>query len=209
MHLHLGLGLSSFYPLTEVNEGTQEAALASGCFIMIRREAYYSVGTWEIVRYQVTEDIALSKAIKRKGLRLNVLRGKTMVRTKAFDSLGELAGFWKRTFYGGLEKNVPKAIKLCLNYMTLIVLFGIFVSSAAMLARCTLDSTHVALFLISGVGMATVMISYGIVVKKEQGSAWYGISAPLGLILSAWIALSTFLLVLTDKGIRWRGSVYK
>ncbi|MBI5249592.1 MAG: glycosyltransferase [Desulfomonile tiedjei] len=209
VHLHLGLGLSSFYSLTDVNDATRESALASGCFIMIRREAYQAVGTWREFKEQVTEDIALSKAVKRNGLRLNVLRGENMVTTKPFESFSELAGFWKRTFYGGLEKNIPRMTRLCLNFLTLIVLFGIFVYSALVLASETSEMIHIALFVISCAGMAAVMISYGIVVKKEHGSALYGLSAPLGLFLGAWIAISTFLMVWTDQGIQWRGSVYK
>lgn len=209
VHLHLGLGLSSFYPLTDVNDATKTAALASGCFIMIRRGAYHAVGTWKNFRDQLTEDIALGKAVKRNSLRLNVLRGGEMVRTKSFDSLMELAAFWKRTFYGGLEKNIPRMIKLCLNYITLIILLGLSIYSGLALASGISDATHIVLFIISCAGMSSVMISYGIVVTKEHGSAWYGVSAPLGLILGAWIAMSAFLLVLTNQGIHWRGSVYR
>jgi uncharacterized protein YqgC (DUF456 family) len=96
-----------------------------------------------------------------------------------------------------------------MNYISLIILLGMFIYSGIMLAAETRDYIHVALFIMSAFGMASVMISYGIVVKKEHGNAWYGVSAPLGLLLGAWIALSTFLVLLTDQGIWWRGSVYK
>lgn len=209
MHPHLALGLSSFYPLTDVNDPNKKAALASGCFLLIRKESYDAVGAWKNFRDQITEDIALSKAVKRKGLKLNVLRGGNMVRTKPFGSLAELAGFWTRTFCGGLEKSIPMMIRLCLNYVTLIILFGIFIASGAALLAGGNDAPHLALFAISGVGMAVVMVSYGVVVKKEHGSAWYGISAPLGLFIGAWIALRSLVMVLTNQGIQWRGTLYK
>lgn len=209
LHPHLALGLSSFYPLTDVNDANKKAALASGCFLMLRKEAYEALGSWKNFKNQITEDIALSKAVKQKGLTLNVLRGGNMVRTKPFESLAELAGFWTRTFCGGLEKSIPLMIKLCLNYVTLIILLGIFIGSGAALAAGANDALHFALFAISGFGMAVVMISYGVVVKKEHGSAWYGLSAPLGLFVGAWIALRSLVMVLTNQGIRWRGTLYK
>jgi cellulose synthase/poly-beta-1,6-N-acetylglucosamine synthase-like glycosyltransferase len=209
VHPHLALGLSSFYPLTDVNDANKKAALASGCFLMLRREAYEAVGGWKNFRDQITEDIALSKAVKQKGLRLKVLRGGNMVRTKPFDGLAELAGFWTRTFTGGLEKSILKMMKLCLNYVTLIVLLGIFIASGAAVASGGADALQLASFVISGVGTAVVMISYGIVVKKEHGSAWYGFSAPLGLFLGGWIAVRSFVTVLTNRGIPWRGTLYK
>jgi len=209
VHLHLALGLSSFYPLMKVNDEGEKEALASGCFIMIRKEAYYSVGTWEHFRRQVTEDIALGKDIKARGLKLNVLRGQDLIRTKPFETLKELIGFWRRTFYGGLEKSIPKMIKLCLNYITLIVLFGLSIYSGAVLEEGAGDVSHAVLFAISTAVAAVVMISYGIVIKKEHGKPVYGFSAPIGLVIGAWIAVSTFAMVLSNRGVSWRGSVYK
>ncbi len=97
VHPHLALGLSSFYPMLDVNDVSKSAGLASGCFLMMTKKAYEKAGTWKAFRTEITEDIALSKALKRKGMRLNFLRGGQLVQTKPFGSFAELAAFWKRT----------------------------------------------------------------------------------------------------------------
>ena len=50
VHPHLALGISSFYPLTDVNDQAKSAALASGCFIMITKEYYLKV--WDLGTFQ-------------------------------------------------------------------------------------------------------------------------------------------------------------
>ncbi len=206
---HLALGFSSMYPLTQVNDPYEKAALASGCFIMIRRQAYEQVGSWERFRREITEDVALSKAIKAAGLRLNVMRGGDLVRTKPFGSLGDVCRFWKRTFYGGLEKSIPKIMRLTANYVVLTILFGFFLVSAVLMLLGNTESATVTLFVLSTVGMTAVVIPYGFIVRQEQGHWWYGLTAPLGMAISAWVAFSALLAVISGRGIYWRGSVYR
>jgi cellulose synthase/poly-beta-1,6-N-acetylglucosamine synthase-like glycosyltransferase len=209
VHPHLALGLSSFYPLMDVNDVSKKAGLASGCFIMIAKKAYEKAGTWKAFRTEVTEDIALSKALKRKGMRLNFLRGGELVQTKPFVSFAELAAFWQRTFYGGLEQKITKYIKLCLNYVTLLALFAFLIYSVSVIAGGNPSAGDWILCALSALGTCAVMIPYGVVVEREHGSRWYGFSAPIGIALSAWVALSILLMLLTKRGIHWRGSVYK
>ncbi len=117
---HLALGLSYFYPLTEVNDSTKPAAVASGCFIMISRSAYHTVGTWETFKDQLTEDVALAKAVKANGLKMGLMRGGDLIRTRPFESLSEVCSFWRRTFYGALERSIPKIMRLIVNYVSLV-----------------------------------------------------------------------------------------
>lgn len=209
VHPHLALGLSSFFPMLDVNDMSKRTGLASGCFLMMTKKAYEKAGTWKAFRTEVTEDIALSKALKQKGMRLNFLRGGELVQTKPFESFAELAAFWKRTFYGGLEQSITRCIKLCLNYITLLALLAFLIYSIVMIAGGNPSTGLWILGALSALGMCAVVIPYGMVVEKEHGSRWYGFSAPIGLALSAWVALSTLIMLLTKRGIHWRGSVYR
>jgi cellulose synthase/poly-beta-1,6-N-acetylglucosamine synthase-like glycosyltransferase len=206
---HLALGFSSVYPLTQVNDPQEKAALASGCFIMIRRRAYEQIGSWKRFRREITEDVALSKAVKLSGFRLYVMRGGDLVRTKPFARLRDVCRFWKRSFYGGLEKSIPKILRLTANYVVLTILFGFFLLSAVLMLFGYTASANVALFVLSTLGMTGVVIPYGFIVRQEQGPWWYGLTAPLGMAISAWVAFSALLAVVTGRGINWRGSVYR
>jgi chlorobactene glucosyltransferase len=206
---HLALGFSSMYPLTEVNDPDKEAALASGCFIMIRREAYNQVGSWKRYRQEICEDVALSKSVKAARLKLNVMRGGNLVRTKPFGRLMDVCRFWKRTFYGGLNKSILKILRLTANYVVLTILFGVFVFSVGLLVAGLTEPQNVLLVILSTLALSAVVIPYGFVVQQEQGSWWYGLTAPLGMVISAAVAISALFAVVSGRGIQWRGSVYK
>jgi len=206
---HLELGLSTFYPLNEVNDRNSAAALASGSFMMLTRKTYEDLGTWSRFRTEITEDLALSKAAKAQGYKLAVARANTGVRTRKFESVGELRSFWKRTLYGGLEKDVFKLLKISFNYVSLSVLsVCFFVTAAAVLSGKGTLPVQI-LLVMSSATMAAVVIAYGSFTRNEFGNWLYGLTAPIGILFGVWITLSTLMTVLGDRGIYWRGSRYK
>ncbi len=210
MHPHLALGFSSICPLGEVNDPNKEAALASGSFIMIRRDAYEQVGTWERFKEEITEDIALSKAIKAHGLKLLVAVAHDYVRTRPFLDIQAMRRFWQRTFYGGFEKNLAKISRLILNYGSLGVVVPLLMalSIGALCAGQGSLPIHL-LLVVSAATMAATIAGYTIFVRTMQAHWAYGLTAPVGLLAAAWVAANTVLAVLKDQGIRWRGSVYR
>ncbi len=209
VHPHLALGLSYFYPLTEVNDATKPAAMASGCFIMITKRAYREVGTWETFRSQVTEDVALAKAVKAKGLKMGLMRGGDLVRTRPFATLSEVCRFWERTYYGALEQSIPKMVRLVFNYVSLVLLTLFFVFSGVLLLFGTDTAPINGLFAMSTLAMAAVIIPYSVFIRLEHGNWLYGLLAPVGIFVGAWVAVSTLGTVVMDKGIQWRGSLYR
>jgi cellulose synthase/poly-beta-1,6-N-acetylglucosamine synthase-like glycosyltransferase len=206
---HLALGLSYLYPLSEVNDETKPAALSSGAFIMITRAAYEKVGTWERFRDSVTEDIAMSRAVKDEGLKLLVARADGAVRTRGFNGLGELCRFWRRTLYGGLEKSGAKIFRLTLSYFALLVVTLLFAASGVMLTSGRGDLSTASLFLFSGLAGALVIIPFSIFINNRPGDWRYGPTAPFGVAVAFWVTLSTLFTVLADIGIHWRGSRYR
>lgn len=209
VHPHLALGLSYFYPLTEVNDSAKPAAMASGCFIMISKSAYREVGTWETFRSQVTEDVALAKAVKARGLKMGLMRGGDLVRTRPFETLSEVCRFWKRTYYGALEQSIPKMVRLVFNYASLVLLTLFFAFSGVLLLAGTDTAPINALFAMSTLAMAAVIIPYSVFIRLEHGNWMYGLMAPVGIFVGAWVAVNTLGTVVMDKGIQWRGSLYR
>lgn len=209
VHPHLILALCSIYPLQDVNDAKKDVGIASGAFIMIHRDVYASVGTWKRVKCEITEDLALGRAVKASGHRLLLARGGDLVRTRKFENLSELAGFWTRTLYGGLQKNIVKTIHVIMNYVLLIVLSACLIVTVALtLTGRGNFPVHLTLA-ISSVAMIGVMFAYGAFTRRESGSWVYGITAPIGIVLSAWIAFKALIVLLTGRGIHWRGSLYR
>jgi len=209
VHTHLSFGISFFYPLHLVNDQGNPAALASGCFLMIRRDVYEEIGTWARLKNEVTEDVALSKLLKAGGRRLLVLRAREMVHTKPFDRLGDVCRFWQRTFYGALERSIPKVVRLVTNYVALSVLSALFVVSGIACLTGAARLPVCLLFAVTALVMAAVIIPSAVIIHQERGHWAYGLTMPVGVLIAAWVAVSTLIRILSNEGIRWRGSLYK
>ncbi len=209
VYTHLALGISFFYPLTEVNDTAKPGGIASGCFIMLRKTVYDEIGTWRSFRHEVTEDVALSKAVKAHGRKLMVLRGAGVISTKPFDGISEVCGFWKRTYYGGLERDKIRMLRLTTNFVALTVTAFLFVISGIALFQGAATVGMTLLFFLTAMATAAVIIPFSFFIDQEDGNWLYGFTAPLGIAISAWVAFSALVAVLSDQGISWRGSVYK
>jgi cellulose synthase/poly-beta-1,6-N-acetylglucosamine synthase-like glycosyltransferase len=209
VHIHMALGLSYFFPLPDVNDQANPAGLASGCYIMMKRRAYDDIGTWDRFRQEVTEDVALSKAVKARGMKLAVLRAGDMVRTRPFSRIHDVCLFWKRTFYGGLDKSIAKILRLCTNYVALAFLFALCVVSGGAWLNGGATGATTLLFVLAFVDVAAVVVPVAVFIRMEHGYWPYSLAAPVGAIIAAWVCLSTVTAIISDRGIKWRGSRYR
>ncbi len=209
VYLHLALGFSYFNPILDVNDTSKSAAMASGCFIMITKSAYEKVGSWKALRTEISEDVAMSRRIKAMGMTLNLFRGDTLVRTRPFRSLSEVWSFWKRTFYGGLNKSVRKLLWLTCNYASLTVVFLIAAVSGLLCVRGEATAFTAAVFVISTLASAAVIIPSCLLIRQEESNWAYGLLAPIGIFMSMLVALNTVIAIVANQGIPWRGSLYK
>lgn len=209
VHPHLALGFSSFFPLSDVNHPGKTAAIASGCFIMLRRGAYHEIGTWKHFRNEITEDVAMSRALKAGGFSLRVIRGEGLVRTKPFGNLKNLTNFWRRTLYGGLEKSLARIIRLSSNYISLFSLYVLLVVAVWDVASGNPTGPKLVLLGLSALTTAAVVVPFAIFLRRENIHPLYALTVPVGLAISAFITLSTLGAVITGTGIKWRDSVYQ
>jgi chlorobactene glucosyltransferase len=209
VHTHMALGIAFYYPLTEVNDRAKPAGLASGCFIMMKKQTYEEIGTWERFRRELTEDVALSKAVKATGGKLMVLRGGNLICTRPFEKLSEVCMFWKRTFYGGLDKSVPKLLRLTTNYLVLTLLSGLFVGSGIVWLQGEASLPVKLLLVCTTLAMTATVVPLVVFIRQERGHWPYGLTVPVGTLIGAWVAFTTAVTIVANDGIRWRGSVYK
>lgn len=205
----LAFGLLDFYPLRDVNDLAKPAALASGTFIMISKEAYRKVGTWRAVRNEITEDIAFAKRAKQAGLKLKVLRGNEFVRTEPFKRVSELFSYWKRVYYGGFERSGLQVARVAANHTALFLVYVLFGISMAMCLASGATFTVATLLLVTFLTIIAVSIPQQAFLKRQHGNRLYGFVAPVGFLLGACVSLSALFAIVFDKGILWHGSSYR
>ncbi len=206
---HMALVISYFFPLNSINDPNSEAAVASGCFIMISAKTYRELGTWSKLKSQLTEDIAIARMAKSVGKKICVGRS-DMVRTKAFSNVFDLARFWRRTFYGALDNNLIKIMRLWLNYTPLLIPFGLTIYLVfRMLMDEDCGSRELIIFFMSVATIAAIEIPLGIFLRNYHGKWAYTFLAPVGILTGSWIATWLFFTKVFNVGIEWRGSIYK
>lgn len=209
VHVHLALGFACLSSIDEVNTADRRAAVASGCFIMVTREAYTRLGGWAAFRTEITEDVAFSRAAKGCGMKYHLLQDSHLVRTRPFCSLAELTAFWTRTFYGGLERRIPALLELACTYAAL---FAAFLMLLFAMAATVIGGPNILMILLFAAAflatLAFILPTCFLLTREKVSWAW-GLTAPLGVLISFYVIVRTLVIALTKGGIRWRGSLYK
>jgi chlorobactene glucosyltransferase len=201
-------GLSVGFPGWRVNDPERPDAIASGQFILIRKEVYRATGGHVAVRERIDEDKALAELVKGLGYRLILADGRAVARTRMYTNL---KGIWE-----GFTKN----IYLGLRDRPGLLLFGGIVG--------LLGALVLPLWLVGGLfwlgvegGWQPTFISiqagllwaYLLFVRARQANAldispFYAFTLPLGALIFTAMMVASTVIVLSGKGVRWKERVY-
>jgi glycosyltransferase involved in cell wall biosynthesis len=88
--------LASVYPPKEVNDPESSVAAANGQFLMVEREAYFSVGGHGAVGTKVLEDVALARLFKESGEGIWFRYGPEVVAARMYGSASEMMRGWRK-----------------------------------------------------------------------------------------------------------------
>jgi cellulose synthase/poly-beta-1,6-N-acetylglucosamine synthase-like glycosyltransferase len=91
--------LSRRYSFANVNNPVMPDAAANGQFLLIRRDAYATIGGHTAVANYVLEDVALARRVKQAGLGLYFASGRGIVRTRMYRSFGAMWEGWTKNLY--------------------------------------------------------------------------------------------------------------
>ena len=96
------------YHPSRVNRARRERDLiANGQFILVPRSSYEAVGTHEVVRSEVAEDLALAQAFYRGGKRVHFAFAERYMETRMYRRLGEMVEGWSKNMALGAPLMLP------------------------------------------------------------------------------------------------------
>jgi glycosyltransferase involved in cell wall biosynthesis len=147
--------LGSRFRFAEINDPKNSAAAANGQFILIRRDAYKSVGGHASIAGDVLEDVALARRVKAAGYRIWFGSGKGIVRVRMYRSFMAMWEGWKKNLYslmGGSVTAVKTEIARALLPIVLVLLVAIGTGG---ITRSILFATVVL-----GMGFLGILIAY-------------------------------------------------
>lgn len=205
--LPCGLYLLSFsQDLTKIQAPESKEVVATGQFMLVRREAYERVGGLARVAYSIVEDLEFARLLKRSGHRVLMMDGTRLLSTRMYTG-------WQ-TLWPGFAKNL---IDLVGGARALIVTAAIALAMAWAavllpiidLAGCLHGSNDACLAAIpAGLGAAA---AFGL----HLGGAiyfripvFYGLIFPLGYTAGALIAFDSLRWRLMGR-VTWKGRVYR
>ncbi len=204
--------LSVGFSPRKVNDPNTRDAISNGQFIFIKRSVYNAIGGHESVKDQIVEDKAISEQVKWNGYRLIVADGMQVIRTRMYTSLPTMWEGWTKNIYLGL-RDKPS-----------MLLLGAFGALIALLAAIFLPVWPVLgiFWLFKGGGIfswavileSLIVWGYVIYIRAKVARvmkipAWYAWTTPLGAGVFASMMLTSTWKVISGKGVKWKGRLYK
>ena len=88
--------LASVYPMKQVNDPERRLAAANGQFLLVERDAYFSVGGHQAVGATVLEDVALARNIKSAPQVIRFRYAPDALATRMYRSTAEMIEGWTK-----------------------------------------------------------------------------------------------------------------
>jgi glycosyltransferase involved in cell wall biosynthesis len=110
--------LARQYSPSSVSDPTSPVAAANGQFILVRRDTYEAVGGHAAIAGDILEDVALARAVKRSGRRIQFRYAPDVVRTRMYRNYRQLRDGWTKN----LALLFPKPGLLAAKTLTLWIL---------------------------------------------------------------------------------------
>jgi len=193
------------YHPARVNRARRERdMIANGQFILVPRASYERVGTHEVVRGEVAEDLALAQAFHRAGMRLRFMFAERLMETRMYRSLPEMVEGWSKNMYLGGRRSFPgEPVLRALVPVMLVAGFAFWLLPPAALimaeARGTLGTAAAVACALSAVFWS--LISVGMRIPP-----WYGLLYPLGALTALGIGIRSAWR--GSRMVEWRGRAY-
>jgi hypothetical protein len=168
-----------------------------GAFNLIRRSAYEAIGTYEKLRLEVVDDIKLGEAIKKAGLRQDVVFGHELVSLRwAVGAAGVVANLEKNLF-AFLQFRIALVLAVCAITFFLCVCPFLGLGLAPGWARAGF-----------AVAVALIALAYTFSGRYMASSPLLFLTCPIAAIVFAFATLQSAFIAVRDGAITWRGTKY-
>ena len=195
------------YHPSRVNRAKRERdVIANGQFILVPRKSYEAVGTHQVVRDEVAEDLALAQAFHRAGRQIHFAFAERLMETRMYQSLPHIVEGWSKNMYLGGRRSFPEEPVLrALVPVMLVAAFAFWLVPPVALAAAVASGGALVPAAAAATTLSAVfwaLISYGMRIPP-----WYGLLYPIGALMGLYIGMRS-----TWRGARrveWRGRVYE
>jgi glycosyltransferase involved in cell wall biosynthesis len=180
------------------------AVTAFGPFMLVRRQAYESIGGHSAVRAEVVEDLRLAEAFKAAGLNLVVARGVGLASLRMYDSLAAIMRGWSKNAF--IKRTKPNEIAtppwaVPLSVLGLLILYE---SPWLLFIRSWVHGSVLAIAASAGALGIAILAQLDFARLYRINSRWPWV-APIGAVVTCWILVSAAIRVALGKPADWKG----
>ncbi len=195
-----------FHP-DKVNNPRKTNAYANGAYMMLSRQAYETIGTFEAMKSIIHDDMHLASLVKGAGLKLAVMRTDGLYSLRMYTSLGQICNGWTRIFFGAFKT----FRRLIVSFMVMLIM-GLVPYIAAVLGLTLAVSEPGISWLICGIAGVVGSIMQQTVIFRYfhllGGKPWLCWTYPLGSVISLSIIARAMSKHRRGAQITWRNTSY-
>jgi glycosyltransferase involved in cell wall biosynthesis len=192
--------LASVYPPKQVSSPASPLAAANGQFLMVEREAYFSVGGHRVIGREILDDVALARAIKRANYTIRFRNAPEALAARMYRTLPDMIEGWTKN----LVLLFPRPILLAAMQLLQFVLFFVLPPLAIMLPN--LVSWQRLAILV--VWLRVAWGFYGRVARSHFPASDIAVSM-LGVPLFVWLLIRSVWRRRFAKSVGWKGRDYR
>jgi glycosyltransferase involved in cell wall biosynthesis len=192
--------LASVYPPKQVSDPASRLAAANGQFLLVERDAYFSVGGHRAVGREILEDVALASAIKQAKYGIRFRYAPEALTTRMYRNLPEMIEGWTKN----LALLFPSPLLLA-SMQTLQLLLFFFLPALAVAMPLLVSWQRWAIFL---VWLRTSWGFYRRVAGSNFPASDVAVSI-LGVPLFVWLLIRSSLRHRLTKSVDWKGRSYR
>jgi glycosyltransferase involved in cell wall biosynthesis len=191
--------LASVYPSQQVNDPGQSLAAANGQFILVDRDAYFSVGGHRAIGKDILEDVALAHNIKRSRRIIRFRYAPEALSTRMYATTSEMIEGWTKN----MALLFPKPVALAFwRILDLLLFFGL---PALALGIFWLQPWQRGVILVLWV--RTLWRFYSRVARSNF--PWFDVAiSVLGIPLFAYLLIRSVIQHRIKKNVAWKGRTY-
>jgi glycosyltransferase involved in cell wall biosynthesis len=192
--------LASVYPPKQVSDPASSLAAANGQFLLVERDAYFTVGGHRVVGQEILEDVALARAIKRAKHHIRFRYAPDALAARMYRTLPEMVEGWTKN----LALLFPNPVVLALwRILDLLLFFGLPAVAIALSSRPLWQPAAVWLLWVR-----TLFRVYGRAARSNFPTIDVAISI-LGIPLFVALLLRSYMQHRVTKSVEWKGRSYK
>jgi glycosyltransferase involved in cell wall biosynthesis len=191
--------LASVYPSRQVNDPVSGLAAANGQFILVERDAYFSVGGHRAIGKEILEDVALAHSIKRGGHIIRFRYAPEALATRMYATTSEMIEGWTKN----LALLFPRPVALALwRILDLLLFFGL---PALALGLYWLQPWQRSVIFL--LWIRTLWRFYSRVARSNF--AWFDVAISiLGIPLFVYLLIRSVTHHRIRKNVTWKGRTY-